>query len=802
MAVNNALRRDEDCDDGGVEGETTVLTKGTVEARGYGVRTDASGGEDPIAGGREEVDKEIREFLNGEGAFGPRAECRAFFTVWTFITRLPGPAWVDHHPGYLMRGMAYFPFAGLLVGAWCSVFFDVARDTLLLPASVCASLSSAASFWITGCFHEDGLADASDGIGGGWSRTQILRIMSDTRLGTYGCAVLLLYLVTKLQLLSSLGSSEWELFACRGAGPALLVAHTLARWTAPFLIHRNDYVDEGGPKYKYYSFMLQAKHLVTTERLAFASLTSASVVILCYGGSPWVLLLGGSLLLFALGSERYANYLLGGVMGDYLGATICVAELVVLMVILARPSIEGWSSILVSWRACDLPMVLESRSAFSLLKALLVLGSTIAWCSFVGPPNVFQRESKSSAAAAAKDKKKKRDLTKFESPVRANGRETKEDAALRSILESKETSFREKFEAMMGKIDGLCKPPGSLGTLEMWCAQLGALQGTPFPSVANPLCIVYAGDHGVARPVSEGGEGASAFSQQVTRKILNGLGSGSLAVQQLTRANQVDLRVLDVGVTGLEKAKTAGGFQAARFRLPRGTRNFCKERAMTAEEVAELMEVGREEARAASGSHGVICLGEIGIGNTTTSSALLCALTGASPEKCCGGGATLGRQVDAKRVELKRQIVEKALRHHNLEGSESAQRLPVMEVLSKCGGAEICALAGTMVEAGDLGIPVLVDGFIVAVAALVAARVDPAATRVMFFADAVGTEMGQAVAVGAIARIAEEAGFPVPSPPALTVRARLGEAAAAVVAVPLLRSAAAIARMGSLQSVL
>ena len=92
-----------------------------------------------------------------------------------------------------MRGMAYFPLAGTLVGIFVCIFFDLANVTFGLPPIVSATICTAASLWVTGCFHEDGLADASDGIGGGWSRTQILTIMTDTRLGTYGCAVLLLH---------------------------------------------------------------------------------------------------------------------------------------------------------------------------------------------------------------------------------------------------------------------------------------------------------------------------------------------------------------------------------------------------------------------------------------------------------------------------------------------------------------------------------------------------------------------------------------------------------------------------------
>ena len=120
--------------------------------------------------------------------------------------------------------MAYFPLGGTLIGLFVSAFYDLARTTLDLPSSVAAVMSQASSLWVTGCFHEDGLADSADGIGGGWTRAQILKIMQDTRLGTYGAAVLLLYIVAKLELLAVLGTSSWGWASCQGAGPALVVA--------------------------------------------------------------------------------------------------------------------------------------------------------------------------------------------------------------------------------------------------------------------------------------------------------------------------------------------------------------------------------------------------------------------------------------------------------------------------------------------------------------------------------------------------------------------------------------------------
>ena len=122
-----------------------------------------------------------------------------------------------------MRGMTYFPISGTLIGIFVSSFYDVASFTMSLPLMIASIISEVMSLWVTGCFHEDGLADSADGIGGGWTSEQILRIMTDTRLGTYGCAILLLYMIAKVELIAFLGNSHWELSNCSGGGPAIIV---------------------------------------------------------------------------------------------------------------------------------------------------------------------------------------------------------------------------------------------------------------------------------------------------------------------------------------------------------------------------------------------------------------------------------------------------------------------------------------------------------------------------------------------------------------------------------------------------
>lgn len=127
---------------------TTILDEGIVQSRGHGSRSTV-----------DVIHQEIQDFLHDNQTKQNWAytESRSFFTVWTFLTRLPGPTYVDHHPGYLMIGMIYFPLVGTIIGIWISQFYNVAYITMGLPPIIAASISIASSFWLTGCFHEDGV---------------------------------------------------------------------------------------------------------------------------------------------------------------------------------------------------------------------------------------------------------------------------------------------------------------------------------------------------------------------------------------------------------------------------------------------------------------------------------------------------------------------------------------------------------------------------------------------------------------------------------------------------------------------
>lgn len=239
------------------------------------------------------------------------AELRSFLTGVMFLTRLPCPAWVGHDAEWLARSTVYFPAIGVLVGAWGGAVFWLA--SLGWPGWIAAVLSTAATVWLTGAFHEDGMADACDGFGGGWGTEQILAIMKDSRVGSYGVVGLGLTLLAKLGLLAT--------FEPLDAVKALVAAHVLARWSSLPLIYALPYVREAGAKGKPFAAS------VTPLRLAIATgITLAAVVPLL--GVQSLPALAATLAVTAL-AGRYFRAQIGGITGDCLGAANQVVEVAV-----------------------------------------------------------------------------------------------------------------------------------------------------------------------------------------------------------------------------------------------------------------------------------------------------------------------------------------------------------------------------------------------------------------------------------------------------------------------------------------
>eukprot|EP00536_Pseudo-nitzschia_multiseries_P002169 jgi/Psemu1/182826/e_gw1.28.183.1 len=354
----------------------------------------------------------------------------------------------------------------------------------------------------------------------------------------------------------------------------------------------------------------------------------------------------------------------------------------------------------------------------------------------------------------------------------------------------------DKHKAVQGYLDVLAKPVGSLGTLEEWAARLSVLQSSLRPKTDAVNAIIFAGDHGVAAATEDGGEGCSLYPQAVTRAILEGLQQNVAGASVLAKGLGLKLSVVDVGVMG---DPFSGNFvNSAKSKLANGTRNFCVEPAMTMEEVDRCLNIGKETIAQAVEKEKckVVALGEVGIGNTTTASTLIAALTGKPVEDLCGGGAYASHTADSDKIKKKVDIVKRALKKHKGSLKES------ISILAKVGGSEIVALVGAMLEASDRNVAVLVDGFIVTAAALAAVRMKPSVCNALFLTTK-SVEKGQQAAIEHIQAIAKEHNLPLPASPPLSMGLRMGEGTGALLAVPILQSSATmITNMATIQDIL
>ncbi|WP_207064531.1 adenosylcobinamide-GDP ribazoletransferase [Niveibacterium umoris] len=233
-----------------------------------------------------------------------------FFTALGFFTRIPVPRWVPYSQERLNHAARWFPAVGWIVGAASAAALWLAAQVWSMPIAVL--LSMAVSIRLTGCFHEDGLADAADGLGGGWAPEQILAIMKDSRIGTYGATALLLALGTKFAALSHLSPDK--------AALALLVAHPLSRFCSGTLIRTLDYMRaDADAKAK-----PLAVRMSNGEWLTAAACGIAPLCVLAPRPALAALLAAGATTLWW---ARYLKRRLGGYTGDCLGAAQQLAEL-------------------------------------------------------------------------------------------------------------------------------------------------------------------------------------------------------------------------------------------------------------------------------------------------------------------------------------------------------------------------------------------------------------------------------------------------------------------------------------------
>lgn len=307
----------------------------------------------------------------------------------------------------------------------------------------------------------------------------------------------------------------------------------------------------------------------------------------------------------------------------------------------------------------------------------------------------------------------------------------------------------------------LTKPPGALGRLEEIAIRLAALQNRARPCLDKISITVFAADHGVVA------EGVSAFPQSVTAAMVANFARGGAAISVLARQLNAGLEVVNLGTVDALDA-LAGVIST---RLGPGTANFTQIAAMTEEQLTGALDAGRQSVlRARNAGAELFIGGEMGIGNTTAAAALGCALLAAAPMLLAGPGTGL----DNAGVARKAAVITRALALHQSECGDALQ------ALRRLGGFEIAALVGSYLACAQTGLPVLIDGFIATIAALVAVRINPAAADWSFYAHA-SAEPGHARVLAALH-----------AQPLLDIGMRLGEGSGAAVAVPLLRLACAL----------
>jgi nicotinate-nucleotide--dimethylbenzimidazole phosphoribosyltransferase len=258
-------------------------------------------------------------------------------------------------------------------------------------------------------------------------------------------------------------------------------------------------------------------------------------------------------------------------------------------------------------------------------------------------------------------------------------------------------------------LDNLTKPPGSLGRLEELARQFGLMRHSTEPVLNKRAIFTFAADHGVSRA------GVSAYPREVTAQMVFNFLSGGAAINVLCRHYGIQNVVVDVGVD-FDFPELAG---LVSKKVSRGTENFHERPAMTEQQAIQSIEAGMQLAD----GYDLIGTGEMGIGNTTPSAAILAVLAGVPVEEVVGRGTG----VDDERLRHKTKVLQESLLRHKPDPNNA------LDVLAKVGGFEIGAIAGLILGAASRRIPVVVDGFISGAGAMIATRLEPACRDYLFF---------------------------------------------------------------------
>lgn len=245
-----------------------------------------------------------------------RRELQVFLTAVMFFTKIPCPSWVDHSAEYLNKSSRYFSLIGIIVGGvGGAVFYGF---NVVFPHSVAILLSMLATIWLTGAFHEDGLADMFDGFGGGWTKEQILKIMKDSRIGTFGVVGLTGILALKFLVLNNLPSAQIPII--------LIAGHALSRFLASTLAVTHDYAREKSSKAKPTATEMSKLAVIISAIFGFAPLALF--------GNIWIITAVIPVFLVHLYLGYFFQKKIGGFTGDCSGAAQQLTEVIFYLSIL------------------------------------------------------------------------------------------------------------------------------------------------------------------------------------------------------------------------------------------------------------------------------------------------------------------------------------------------------------------------------------------------------------------------------------------------------------------------------------
>lgn len=308
-------------------------------------------------------------------------------------------------------------------------------------------------------------------------------------------------------------------------------------------------------------------------------------------------------------------------------------------------------------------------------------------------------------------------------------------------------------------VDGKAKPTRALGRIEELAVQLALIQNKPLPTICHPKLLVFAGDHGLTR------SGVAAFPSAVTVSMVDTLLAGRASANAFARVVGAQLDVIDAGVAA-DLSDRQGLIHA---KIAMGTQDASEHPAMNVDQAVSAMLVGASIAtKAIADGADLICLGEMGIGNSSAASLIIHRLAPAALQSCVGAGA--GHSPEG--LAHKHKVLAKAALRTDVTDP--------LEVLAQFGGYEIAMMVGALLASAKAGVAVMVDGVICSAAALVALRLAPQAREYCIFAHA-SVEPGHKIIMEALK-----------ARPLLDLDMRVGEGTGALLAIPLLQAACAL----------